>query len=137
MKKFIRFFFGFALIAFLLAAFFGASQTMAMEKQSDGTTSGCLSTGVEGICQMPFTKHLNEWQSMFMMIAPQRLLILAFLILLAVVFVAVRIFKPSLLLLFSYYSTRWRLYIRQNPNLALFDPLQKAFSQGILNPKIY
>jgi len=32
---------------------------------------------------------------------------------------------------------RLRLYIRQNPDLLLFNHLKLAFARGILNPKIY
>ena len=136
-KKFARFLLGLALIAFLSIAFFGASQTMWMDQQSDGTMGGCLFTGMEEICEMTFTEHLSQWQSMFTTTAPQKALAFALLFLLTVVFVAVAIFKRNLLLLFSYYTTRWRLYIRHNPELSLFNPLKEAFLRGILNPKIY
>jgi len=136
-KKFARFFLGFALIAFLSVAFFGASQSMGMEMRDDGTMGGCLFTGIEKICTMKFNEHLAQWQSMFTTTAPQKALAFALLLLLAVVFVAVAIFKRNLLLLFSRYTTRWRLYIKQNPNLSLFNPLKEAFSRGVLNPKIY
>ena len=137
-KKFARFLLGFALVALLSVAFFGASQSMmSMEKRSDGTMGGCLFTGMEEICKMTLTEHLSQWQSMFTTTAPQKALIFALLLLLAVVFVAIAVFRRNLLLLFSYYTTRWRLYIRHNPDLSLFNPLREAFSQGILNPKIY
>lgn len=137
-KKFTRFFLSFALIAFLSVASFGASQSMMrMEKRGDGTMGGCLFTGMEEICKMTFSKHLSQWQSMFTTTAPQKALAFTLLLLFAVVFVAVAIFKRNLLLLFSYYTMRWRLYIRQNPELSIFNHLREAFSQGILNPKIY
>jgi len=136
-KKFARFLLGLALIAFLSVAFFGASQTMGMDQQSDGTMGGCMFTGMEEICEMSFTEHLAQWQSMFTTTVTQNAFTVILLLLLAVVFVTVGIFKRNLLLLFSYYTTRWRLYIKQNPNLSLFNPLKEAFSQGILNPKIY
>lgn len=34
-------------------------------------------------------------------------------------------------------TVRVRLYMRENPNLLLFDHLKLAFARGILNPKIY
>jgi len=136
-KKFTRFLLGFALIAFLSVAFFGASQSMGMEMRDEGIMVGCLLTGMEEICTMKFDEHLGQWQSMFTTTAPQKAFAFALLPLLAVVFVAAAIFKRNLLLLFSYYTTRWRLYIKQNPNLSLCNPLKEAFSQGILNSKIY
>ena len=136
-KKFSRFVLVFGLIAFLSVAFFGASLSMGMGMKDDGTMGGCLFTGMEEICTMKFDEHLAQWQSMFTTTAPQKALAFALLLLLAVVFVAVAIFKRNLLLLFSHHATRWRLYIRHNPELSLFNPLREAFSQGILNPKIY
>ncbi len=129
-KKFARFLLGFALIAFLSVTFLGMPQMMmGMEKRSDGTMSGCMFSGKAEVCAMTFAEHLANWQAMFTTTAPQKMLAFVSLLLLVVVFVA--------LFLFSYYTTRWRLYIKQNPNLSLFNPLREAFSQGILNPKIY
>lgn len=136
-KKISRFIMGFMLIAFLSVAFFGVSQTMGMEMRSDGTMGGCLFSGMEEICEMSFTEHLTEWQSMFTTTVTQNAFTLILLLLLAVVFVAVGIFKRNLHLLSSFHATRWRLYLRYNPELSLFNPLKEAFSQGILNPKIY
>lgn len=136
-KKLSRFLLVFGLIAFLSVAFFGMSQSMGMEKRADGTMGGCIFDGRAEMCAMSFTEHLSAWQNMFTTTAPQQVLILALLILLAVVFVAVAILKRNLFLLFSYYATRWRLYIRHNPELSLFNPLREAFARGILNPKIY
>lgn len=137
-KKFSRFLLVLGLIAFLTVAFFGISGSMmGMEKRSDGTMGGCIFDGRAEICAMNIVEHLSHWQSMLTAPTPQKALAFALLLLLAVVFVAVAIFKRNLLLLFSYYTTRWRLYIRNNPELSLFDNLREAFSQGILNPKIY
>lgn len=136
-KKFSRFLLGIALIAVLSVEFFGASQTMGMEQKSDGTMGGCLFSGMEEICEMSFTEHLTEWQSMFTTTVTQNAFTTMLLLLLAVVFVTVGIFTRNLLLLFSHYTTRWRLYLRHNPELSLFNPLKEAFARGILNPKIY
>lgn len=137
-KKLGRFFLVLGLIAFLSVAFFGASQSMmGMDERSDGTMGGCLFTGMEENCKMMFSEHLSQWQSMFTTTVPQKALFFALLLLLAIVFVAVAILKHNLLLLFGYYTTRWRLYLRYNPELSLFNPLKKAFARGILNPKIY
>jgi len=136
-KKFARFLLGIVLIAFLSVAFFGASQSMGMEMRDNGTMGGCMFTGMEEICEMSFTEHLTQWQSMFTTTVTQNAFTVILLLLLAVVFVAVGIFKRNLLLLSSRHTTRWRLYIKQKPNLSLFNPLKEAFSQGILNPKIY
>ncbi len=136
-KKFARFLLVMGLIAFLSVAFFGASQSMGMEMRDDGTMGGCLFIGVEEICKMSLIEHLSQWQSIFATIAPQQAITFALLLLLAVVFVIVATIKHNLLLPFNHYTTRWRLYIRQNPHLNLFNHLRAAFTRGILNPKIY
>ncbi len=137
-KKIIRFFFRLAPIALIFVALFGLSHGMAgMEKRSDGTMSGCMFSGQAEMCTMTFSEHIAHWQAMFTTTAPQKTLAFALLLLLVVVFIAVAILKRNLLLLSNYYATRWRLYIRQNPNLSLFSPLKEAFSSGILHPKIY
>ena len=137
-QKFARFLLSFALVAFLSIALFGISQTvMGMEKRSDGTMSGCMFNGQAQICTMTFSEHVAHWQAMFTTTTPQKALVFALLVLLAVVFVAVAILKRNLFLLFSYYATRWRLYIKHNPELSLLNPLKEAFSSGILHPKIF
>lgn len=136
-KKLGRFLLVVGLIAFVAVAFFGISLTMGMEMRDDGSMGGCLFDGRAEMCAMSFTEHLSQWHSMFTVPTPQKALAFALLLLFAVVFVAIAIFKRNLLLLFSYYTTRWRLYIRHNPELSLFNPLREAFSRGILNPKIY
>lgn len=137
-KKFARFFLGFVLIALLTVAFFGMSQSMmGMDKRVDGTMSGCMFSGQAEICTMTFSEHLAHWQGMFTTTAPQKALAFVLLILLAMVFAAVVILKRNLFLLFNYYATRWWLYIKNNSHLLLFNPLREAFSQGILNPKIF
>lgn len=126
------------LAAFISVAFFGITQsTMGMEKKADDTMGGCLLTGMEEICKMSFTAHLTEWQSIFNTTVTQNAFTIILLLLLAVVVVSTGIFKRSLLLLFSRQSTHWRLYLKYNPELSLFNPVKVAFARGILNPKIY
>lgn len=87
------------------------------------------------ICQMSPTEHIQEWQSMFTML-PVQSAVLALLALFA--FFAVFKFKlwsrvslpnPALL-----YSQRYRARVA---SFQIFDPLQEAFSSGILNPKVF
>lgn len=136
-KKFSHFLLVSGLTAFIAVSFFGISLTMGMEKMADGSMGGCLFTSMEKICYMTFSEHLSRWQSMFTATVTKNTFVQVLLLLLAVVFVAVAIFKRNFLLLFSDYITRWRLYMRDNPEFSLFDNLREAFSQGMLNPKIY
>lgn len=137
-KKFSSFVLAFGCIAFLSVALFGISQIMmGMEKRSDGTMEGCIFDGGAEICAMNIMEHIAHWQSMLTAPAPQKALVFALLLLLVAVFTTITIFKRNLLLLSGHYTIHWRLYIRQNPNLFLFNHLRIAFARGILNPKIY
>ncbi len=121
-----------SLTALLFVAVFGTSHAMAMgmEMRGDGTMSGCLFDGRAEICPMTIFEHLSRWQGMFTTILQKTYFLIQF-VLLAFAF------RQHLLLLFAYLSDRWRLYLKQNPHIPLFDPLRETFSQGILNPKIY
>lgn len=136
-KKFGRFLLVLGLIALISVAFFGASQAMGMKQRSDGTMSGCLFDGKAEICIMSFSQHLSNWQGMFAATTPEKINVLALLALIAALFAAVALLRRHVLSLLNYYANRWRFYIKQNSLLVIFNPLQEAFSQGILNPKIY
>ena len=124
--------------AFLVVGVFGMSHMSDMKMKSDGTMSGCLFDGQAEICPMTIAEHLSRWQGMFTAI-PQKTDVLVQFLLLALAFVLIAsAFRQRLLLLLSaQFSDRWRFYLKQNPHIPLFDPLREAFSQGILNPKIY
>ncbi len=125
-----------ALLFFVFVNILGVNATMS--RGANGRMGNCPFAGsMTKICSMGAVEHISRWQSLFTTTAPQKAITFALLILLAVVFVAVAILKRNLFLLFSFYATRWRLYIKQNPHLSLFNPLREAFSQGILNPKIF
>lgn len=138
-RKFDTFLAVVVLSIFIFITFFGANYTLGMEMREDGKMSGCLFDGKAEICPMTFSDHLSRWQGMFTAI-PQKAYSLVALFLLILAFSAFLFFnlrRRSLLLLFSRLSDRWRLYLKQNPHLPLFNHLKEAFSQGILNPKIY
>lgn len=125
------------LSAFLLIHLFGADSAFNMEVRKDGTMSGCLFDGKAEICTMSFSQHLSSWQGMFAATTPEKINALALLALIAVLFTAVAALRQHVASLLNYYANRWRFYIKQSSSLAIFNPLQEAFSQGILNPKIY
>jgi hypothetical protein len=138
-RKFAAFLAIISLFAFLSVLLFGISHTFGMEMRENGTMGGCLFDGKAEICPMAFSEHLSRWQGMFTAI-PQKADVLITLFLLISAFGAFLLFnlrRHLLLLMFSRLSDRWRLYIKQNPHLSLFNHLREAFSQGILNPKIY
>lgn len=87
------------------------------------------------ICQMNPTEHIQEWQSMFTML-PVQSAALALLALFA--FFVICKFKlwnrvslpdPALV-----HSQRHRI---RSADFHIFDPLKDAFSNGILNPKVF
>lgn len=135
LKTFGHFLLILGLVSFLLAAFIGPSHTMmGMEQQNDGSMGGCLFTGMEEICLMTFAEHLLQWQNLFAVTGTKNAF--AVVLLLAVLFVAVFVFKHRRLLRFSVHTTRWRRYLWHHPDVSLFPHLREVFSQGILHPKV-
>lgn len=108
---------------------------MGME-MTDGQMSSCpFTAGQETICQMDITEHIAQWQQAFVGI-PAKGDTLALAVLLFVValipFVKLHLQLEKLTelaaRLFIYYKTQF---------VKIFDPLLIAFSDGILNPRIY
>ena len=122
--------------AFVTVAVFGVSHTLGMEMKDDGTMGGCLFDGRAEICPMTLIEHLSVWQGMFTA-TPQKAGLFSLLVILATAFVVLIFSQHFRLLLLGLLTSRHKLYLRVNPQLLLFDPLKEAFSQGILNPKIY
>lgn len=128
----------FALLSFLLIAGLGLSHSLGMEMRDDGTMDGCMFGGRAEICPMTFAEHLSKWRDLFTAIPQKSIQLIQLLVLLSSFAIAAFALRRHLLLpLFSYFSERWRFYIKNNPNLPLFDRLRETFSQGILNPKIH
>ena len=137
-KKFRRILLALTTVGFLWVSVFGLVHSMNdMKMNSDGIMSGCLFSGQATVCTMNFAEHIDHWQAMFTTL-PQKAGLLELMILALVLTVVAVIFGPRLLFEHSglLYS-RQRLYIKQNPHILLFNSLREAFSQGILNPKIY
>lgn len=135
-QKFTIFLLAFGLFAFVALSIFGLWHMSDMEANKDGNMEGCIFTGKTMLCKMGIVEHISLWQGMFTAVPQESLMLLALLILLvAVIFVIKNILAPSHLSS-SEVLTR-RLYSKEHPNLLLFNPLKEAFSQGILNPKIY
>jgi len=124
--------------AFLSVGVFGMSHSSEMKIKDDGTMNGCLFDGRAEICLMTFAEHLSRWQGMFTVIPKKAGLLVLLLVLISAGGVLVfSIFKQHQLLLLKYFLDRWRLYLKQNQHIPLFDHLREAFSRGILNPEIY
>lgn len=125
----------FGIATFLFVGFMGLNSMGTMG--SMGQAARCpFSDHSMSICKMNPLEHIQEWQSMFTMVPSKDALssllsvLLALLVLLGLKFL--RKFsihdKPRL----ETYTTPF--YLRSN---LIFNPLQEAFSNGILNPKIF
>ncbi len=116
-------------IAFLFLNVFGLS--LAVPMTHDGHMPGCPFMGGTAVCQMNPFEHISAWQSMFTSTAAESSFSLLLLTLMVVAWCA-GIFKVRF-----YPEIRAPLQYHQH-NLFFFrSPLQEAFSNGILNPKIF
>ncbi len=99
----------------------------------DGKASCPFGGHLMAICQMNPLEHIQEWQSMFTMLPAQNILF-TFFALFAFLFApksGSRFSLSKLLLIFS--SNR----LLRSQSFQIFDPLKQAFSNGILNPKVF
>lgn len=124
------------LLAFFSIVVFGWSHSFGMEMRDDGMMSGCLFTGMDEICTMTFTEHLSAWQSMFNSI-PVKSTIPSLLVLAIALLLFAGFLKRYFIWALERMASLQVLYLIHHPNLSFFHPLREAFSQGILNPKIY
>lgn len=132
----------FAKIAILLSAvsflWIGAFGLLrhGLGMKSGGETNGCLFDGQMEVCNMNVSDHITTWQTMLTGL-PQNDEVMEALFL-AAMFVVTILFTQITLSKFSErITTRYYLYIKQHPQIHLFDSLKEAFSRGILNSKIY
>ncbi|MDZ4260292.1 MAG: hypothetical protein U1A25_01380 [Candidatus Sungbacteria bacterium] len=135
-KKLVNFLLILGFIAFLSVGLFGSSHSFGMEMKDDGTMSGCLFTGMDEVCTMTFTQHRTAWQNMFSSI-PVKSIILSLLALVFSLLLFAGFLKQYGMWARKRMESLQKLYFIHHPNLFLFNPLQEAFSRGILNPKIY
>ena len=122
----------FVLTSFTFMSLFGIGIGMAMQ---DGQMSSCpFMANQTSICQMSVNEHIATWQQSFLGVpAKSSVLILASLLL---AFAVVPFAKPFSQVKQSKTAARFLFYLRSIAN-KIFDPLLLAFSDGILNPKIY
>ncbi|MBI5401245.1 hypothetical protein HZB05_00215 [Candidatus Wolfebacteria bacterium] len=135
-KTLVKIIFLLTAISFLWLGTFGLLHHMSEMKPDSAIDTGCLFNGQTEVCTMNFLEHIAIWQGMTTTL-PQEVGLLILLVL-AVLFVAVVAFwQNPLFEFFERIASRWRLYIKQNSQIYLFNSLTEEFSQGILNPKIY
>ena len=127
-KNFIPFVFA----SFVFASLFGMGISMEMK---DGQMSSCPFVASQAsICQMSVTEHISQWQQAFLGI-PTKTNLLALALLLLAVFV-IPFAKPLTKIKQNELAIRLISYCKTAAT-KIFDPLLLAFSDGILNPKIY
>lgn len=123
----------FVLASFALASVLGAGMSMGI---TDGKMSDCpFMANQTALCQMSATEHISQWQQTFLGIPTKTGLLALVAILLAAVIIPFA--KP-----FSQFEKLTelaaRLFAYHKARLVkVFEPLLLAFSDGILNPKIY
>ena len=121
----------------LLFGFFCAGMFHTMSVDTHTLSSTTISElSMSGCCGMSLSGHLDVWKSTFP--STTRDLDGLLLILALTLVVALVLWKPPTQIFSSdALYIRFRSYIRHHPNLKTFNALQLAFSNGILNPKLY
>lgn len=120
-------------IAFLAIGTLGFG--LGMDRGTDGRMSPCPFMGMskEAVCQMTPFEHMAAWQSTFTSLPLKGISVLALLLLIIVaVFFIKKLWDSKELELVSLYRQRFR-----DRTFIIRSPLQEAFSQGILNPKLF
>lgn len=121
---------------FVTMSIFGLGHMSGMGANKDGNMEGCIFTGKTMLCKMSIVEHISLWQGMFTAMPQESLMFMALLVLsVAVVFIAKNILAPPRLS--DSEALTKRFCLKEHPDLSFFDPLKEAFSQGILNSKIY
>ena len=122
----------------LIFGFFcvGMFQKTAMAVQGSGMTDMVSVGGEQTCCGGTMSQHMQSWTNTFLA-TPHDLrnstALLALALLVTLIFIQ-SLFRRTNLdapLLSS------KLYLRQNPNLFIFNPLRLALARGILHPKLY
>jgi len=124
-------------IFFLWVSTFGLLYHMD-EMKSEIEKNACLFSfsSNEG-CAMNFSEHIILWQGMITSLPQNTVELIDVLILIILLAITILFWHNSLSLLFRRIASRFRLYIREHPQINLFNYLGEMFSRGILNTKIY
>ena len=102
----------------------------------EGTKSDCLFSNKSNKgCAMNFEEHVNLWKGMVTSLPKDNIELMYTLALLLIIFI---IFDKNYFSEFSWrVFSRFKLYIKQHPQIKRFNYLIEIFSRGILNTKIY
>ncbi len=110
----------------------------SMHMDMSNTQTVLSMTSGESCCGTTMSQHIESWKNTF--------LALPYVVRDSLILLTLGL---TLILAYSWLSFRdrystpdpdvglLRLYIRQNPNIVIFNNLKLAFARGILNPKLY
>lgn len=130
-KKINPVFLALVLMPFLWMALFGLSQ---MSANMNGEMINCpFSDHSMSICKMNPLEHIQEWQSMFTTLPVKDTISI-----LSLILIIISLNTLSFLSRFSIPDIQ-KLYARllYKKKFHIPNPLKEAFSQGILNPKLF
>lgn len=135
-KKFGKVMLIISAIFFLWISIFGL--VYHINEMSVGTEkSSCLFSGQTEGCAMNFSEHITIWHGMTTTI-PQNIMEIISILIMSLVFVtAFILWQNYFYTLSKRIFSRFKLYIRQHPQINLFNYFKEVFSSGILNTKIY
>lgn len=124
------------LMTFFFVGFLGfghAEMSTTMDGQMN--TACPFMPGMTSLCHMDPLEHLSAWQNIFAAI-PGQLSLFGTLLLLIASFLIVRSIKiPDIPVHLFNYVPPQLLYVRNC--VSIVSPLQEAFSNGILHPKVF
>lgn len=124
-------------ILFLWIGTFGLLYHMNEMGVEKNKNSCLFSNSASEACAMTFSEHITIWQGMTLSL-PQNMAGVMGALLLLVTLALISIFWRNSLYLFSrHLFSRFKLYIKQHPQINLFNYLKEVFSRGILNTKKY
>jgi len=124
------------LAAFIIVNLFGAAHSLGMERDAQGNMSGCFFTGT-AICTMTPLEHFAAWQSMFTAATAKASNAILLLLLASALFAAFQTMRALFDATIDFLAARQKLYLKYSFAYSHLNPIQEAFSQGILHPKIY
>lgn len=125
----------FFLIAATITVLFASSAGMpGMTTNADGHMSNCPLMGVAALCNMSPLEHIAAWQNIFAALPFKKAAALASLLLLVsfTIFFLRDFWDTSRLQSVAVHRQRFRRRARN-----VHDEIQEAFSDGILNPKVF
>lgn len=124
----------FVIVALLSINLAMSMSTLTMRVNRDGQMTGCIFNGMAEVCTMSPQEHLASWQTLLAAIPVKTAISILALLLISIVLVYFLIESLSDNLPNLKFKKQ-KLYSNFQKGFSFLIPLQKAFSQGILNTK--